>query len=83
MEENILTVKLDNRNIDIEVIDIIENNENNKKYIIYTIIGNDEDVYMSILEEYEDSFLLKTIEDANEAKMLEDYLEELSENGEL
>ena len=83
MEENILTVKLDNRNIDIEVIDIIENNENNKKYIIYTIIGNDEDVYMSILEEYEDSFLLKTIEDANEAKMLEDYLEELSENGKL
>jgi len=52
--------------------------ENGKKYIIYTVDGADDNVYTSILEEDETTFSLKSIDDEQEAKELEEYLEALS-----
>lgn len=78
MEENMLTVKLNGQDVTITVLDIIEDNENNKKYMIYNPEGT-EDVYMSILEEDETTYTLKTIEDEEEAKRLEDYLSSIYE----
>lgn len=81
MEEDILTVKINDKEVKIEVLDIIENEDNNKEYIIYSPEGT-EDVYMSILEETEDTYTLKTIEDETEVKMLEEYLKSIvEENG--
>jgi len=81
MEETTLTVKLNGQDVTIEVLDIIEDNENNKEYIIYNPEGT-EDVYMSILEEDETTYTLKTIENEEEAKRLESYLASIySENG--
>ena len=81
MEEGILTVKINDKEVKIEVLDIIENEDNNKEYIIYSPEGT-EDVYMSILEETEDTYTLKTIEDETEVKMLEEYLKSIvEENG--
>ena len=81
MEDNKLTVKMeDNQVITIDVIDIIQNSENNKEYIIYNIENDEENVYMSILDEQDDSYTLKEITDENELRMLEEYLESLPEN---
>lgn len=82
MEENKLTVKLNNQDVTINVLDIIEDNENNKKYMVYNP-ENTEDVYMSILEETDTTYTLKTIENEEEAKRIEAYLSSLyEENGE-
>jgi len=78
MDDNKLTVEFNGTKLTIEVIDIIENDENGKKYIIYTVDGADDNVYTSILEEDETTFSLKSIDDEQEAKELEEYLEALS-----
>lgn len=74
MENNILKLKTDdNGEVEIEVLDIINNEENNKNYIIYRFKGKD-DVLISILNQTETSFSLDTIEDASEFREIEDYL---------
>lgn len=84
MENNKLTVNVEGGNrIVINVYDILERPDINKKYIIYDIDESENDnIYISILEEDETSFTLKTIEDQNELKEVEDYLIEVnSEDG--
>lgn len=88
MEDRKLTVNLNGNDVDIEVIDMIENKDNGKKYIIYSAAGYDDDFFISILEEDETSFTLKEITDEAEFKMVEDYLasvmaEEGNENGDI
>ena len=76
MDNNILKLKTENGNfIEIEVYDIINNEENNKDYIVYSIKGK-EGAFISILNQNETSYSLDTIEDANEFKEIEDYLEQ-------
>ena len=58
MENSKLKVKnLDGKEISIDVIDIIENQENGKQYICYSIDSLD-DVFVSSLEENDNTFLL-------------------------
>ena len=80
MENNKLTVQIDGgKSVVINVYDIVERPDINKKYIIYDIdeSGND-NIYISILEESETTFALKTIEDENEFKIVENYLEQIT-----
>lgn len=77
MEENKLIVKLNDKDVEINVIDIIDNLDENKKYMVYYVEGYDEDFYISILEETENSYTLKQITDENEFKMVEDYLDSM------
>lgn len=75
--ENNNTLKLkDNNgnNIEIEVLDIIYDEDLNKEYMVYRI-KDQEDVLISIINQTETNFSLDTIEDANEFKAIEDYLE--------
>lgn len=75
--ENNNTLKLkDNNgnNIEIEVLDIINDEDLNKEYMVYRI-KDQEDVLISIINQTETNFSLDTIEDANEFKAIEDYLE--------
>ena len=66
MENNILKLKTDNNGeVEIEVLDIINNELQNKDYIVYRLRDKD-DVLISILNQTETSFSLDTIEDANE-----------------
>ena len=75
MENSILKLKDNNgNNIDIEVLDIINDENSNKDYMVYRI-KDQEDVLISIINQTETSFSLDTIEDANEFKAIEDYLE--------
>ena len=62
-----------NGEVEIEVLDIINNEENGKEYMVYRFKGKD-DVLISIVNYSEDSYSLGTIEDPNEFKEVEDYL---------
>lgn len=73
MENSKLKVKnLDGDEIEIDVIDIIENQDDNKQYICYTT-DDSEDVYVSILEETDDSFTLSEITE-EERILVEEYM---------
>ena len=72
---NSLKLKDNNgNNIEIEVLDIINDEDLNKEYMVYRI-KDQEDVLISIINQTETNFSLDTIEDANEFKAIEDYLE--------
>lgn len=84
MEENILIVDKENGNkIKLNVIDIITIEELNKEYIIYTIDGDSEDnIYASILEENETTYRIKSIDSAEEWKIVQNIINEISLNSE-
>ena len=73
MENNILKLKSDNGDVEIEVLDIINNEENGKEYMVYRFKGKD-DVLIAIVNYSDSGYTLDTIEDANEFQEIEDYL---------
>lgn len=79
MEDNRLTVKnLDGKDITISVIDVIENTDNGKKFICYNI-ENLNDVFVSSLEESNDSFSLGEVTE-EEKKIIEEMLSQKENN---
>ncbi len=82
--DNKLNVKLNGKDITIDVIDIITSEEYNKEYIFYTIDNLPEDqIFASVLNEKEDSFSLDTIEDEEEYKHVSNLLLELANDKEV
>lgn len=73
MENNILKLMTNNGEVEIGVLDIINNEENGKEYMVYRFKGKD-DVLISIVNYSENSYSLDTIEDPNEFKEIEDFL---------
>jgi len=75
MEENKLVVKnMDGNDITINVIDILENTENNKQFICYTIEGvSEQEVFVSTLEENENTYNLGEVTE-EEQKEIEDLM---------
>lgn len=74
--DNILSVKIMGGNyIDIMVLDIVEIADINKKYIVYSLVNSDnDDMFISILNEKDGSYSLETIEDEDEMRVVENYL---------
>lgn len=64
--------------IEINVLDIIASNEYNKEFIIYNIINNENNVFASVLEEDDNSFTLKAIDDAKEYEFVNKEIEKLA-----
>lgn len=79
MEDTKLSATLNGNNVDINVLEIIDDTETGKQYVVYNADGYDDDFFISILEENEDNVILKEITDDNEFKMVEDYLAALME----
>ena len=75
MEERKLVVKnMDGEDVTINVIDILENSETKKQFICYTIEGvSEDDVFISTLEEKDDSFNLGEVTD-EEKKEIEEIM---------
>lgn len=65
--------------VTINVIDIIDENEFNKEFIIYTVEGDNDTIFASILNEKEDSYSLDTIENDNEMNYVNAYIDKLAE----
>ena len=80
MEDFNRQLKLTDENgvhVTINVLDIIDENPYNKEFIIYTLEGDDETVFASILNEREDSYSLDTIEKNEEIDYINTYLDNL------
>lgn len=60
--------------ITIDVIDIFNNENEGKEYILYTI---DNDIYASLLEETKDTFMLKTITSDEDMELIKKRINEL------
>ncbi len=70
-----LNVKLNEKDVTIDVLDIVQSEEYNKEYIVYTIDGMPEDqIFISILNETEETYTLDTIEDENEFNFVNELL---------
>ena len=68
MEENILNVTAeDGSTISVRVLDIIDSAKFNKSFIIYTVNGDDSNIFASILNESESSYSLDLISDNEES----------------
>jgi len=80
MEEFNRQLKLTDENgvlVTINVLDILDENPYNKEFIIYTLDGDDNTVFASILNEKEDAYSLDTIEKDEEMNYINTYLDSL------
>ena len=80
MEENKLVVNIPGGEKKvIEVIEMIQDKELGKEYIIYNLEENEDEMYMSELYEDDTTCTLKEIKDEKVVKQLEDYILELAQ----
>lgn len=65
--------------VEIEVLDIVDSNVFNKSFVIYTVGGNKENIFASILNEGENDYSLDTIEDAQEIDFINSEIDRIVE----
>lgn len=80
MDNRLSVNTVNGEKIDIIVLDIVEGLYNNiaKKYIVYCLENNSDDIMISILNETDDSFSLDTINDNEEFQYIQNLLLEMS-----
>lgn len=81
MNDNFIKVKTENgTNIILEILDMADDKATNKTYILYKLINN-EDIFISRLNEKENSFSIETIDDKDEFDAIEQFfINKLEEN---
>lgn len=80
MEDNILKVTIEDGSIvDVKVLDIIDSARFNKTFIIYTINGDESNVFASILNEKEESYSLDTIKEQDEIDYINEEIDRVVE----
>ena len=80
MEDNILKVTVEDGSIvDVKVLDIIDSARFNKTFIIYTINGDESNVFASILIEKEESYSLDTIKEQDEIDYINEEIDRVVE----
>lgn len=80
MEDNILKVTVEDGSIvDVKVLDIIDSARFNKTFIIYTINGDESNVFASILNEKEESYSLDTIKEQDEIDYINEEIDRVVE----
>lgn len=80
MEENILNVTAeDGSTISVRVLDIIDSVKFNKSFIIYTVNGDDSNIFASILNESESSYSLDLISDEEEINYINQEIDRVVE----
>lgn len=77
----------DGSQVELDVLDIIESIEFDKTFIIYTVNGNKENIFASILNESENDYSLDTISSDDEIDFINEEIdrivEELKEENEV
>lgn len=80
MEENILNVTAeDGSTISVRVLDIIDSAKFNKSFIIYTVNGDDSNIFASILNEGESNYSLDLISDEEEINYINQEIDRVVE----
>lgn len=79
--DNKLTLKTeDGSEISISVIDIIDSDEFDKTFIIYTLQDNNSNVFASILKETDLTYSLDTITNSNEIDFVNELIKYFTED---
>lgn len=73
MENQLIVKNSEGKDQTVSVIDIITDNQTEKKYLFYTM-GEDEEVYASILKEKDSAYFLEAITDDSEWELVEEIL---------
>lgn len=80
MEDNILKVTVEDGSIvDVKVLDIIDSARFNKTFIIYTVNGDESNIFASILNEIEESYSLDTIKEQDEIDYINEEIDRVVE----
>ena len=80
MDDNFIKVKTEEgTDIILEVLDMANDVNTNKTYIVYRLLNND-DIFISILNEKESSFSIDTIDDVDEFNAVEQFFIDKLEN---
>ena len=80
MDDNFIKVKTeDGTDIILEVLDMANDVNTSKTYIVYRLLNND-DIFISILNEKESSFSIDTIDDVDEFNAVEQFFIDKLEN---
>lgn len=80
MNDNFIKVKTEEgTDIILEVLDMANDVNTNKTYIVYRLLNND-DIFISILNEKESSFSIDTIDDVDEFNAVEQFFIDKLEN---
>lgn len=61
--------------IQIRVYDILDENQYNKTFVIYTLVGEDTTIFASILNETETDYSLDSITSSEELKYINDEID--------
>lgn len=80
MEDNILKVTVEDGSIvDVKVLDVIDSAKFNKTFIIYTVNGDESNIFASILNEKEESYSLDTIKEQDEIDYINEEIDRVVE----
>lgn len=80
MEDNILKVTVEDGSIvDVKVLDVIDSARFNKTFIIYTVNGDESNIFASILNEKEESYSLDTIKEQDEIDYINEEIDRVVE----
>lgn len=80
MEDNILKVTVEDGSIvDVKVLDIIDSARFNKTFIIYTVNGDESNIFASILNEKEESYSFDTIKEQDEIDYINEEIDRVVE----
>ena len=78
MDDYKLKVTIENgTQVELEVLDIIESIEFDKTFVIYTVNGNKENIFASILNEGENDYSLDTITSDKEIEFINEEIDRI------
>ena len=81
-DNKLLVTVEDGSQAEISVLDIVESEEFDKEFILYTLGTDNKTVYASILNESEDSYSLDTITDQREIDFINSEIDRIADEDE-
>jgi len=81
-DNKLLVTIEDGSQVEISVLDIVESEEFDKEFVLYTLGTDNQTVYASILNESEDSYSLDTITDQREIDFINKEIDRIADEEE-
>ncbi len=81
-DNKLLVTIEDGSQVEISVLDIVESEEFDKEFVLYTLGTDNQTVYASILNESEDSYSLDTITDQREIDFINKEIDRVADEEE-
>lgn len=79
--ETMKVTSADGKEVNIKVITILQNPNNDKKFLLYTLDDSSEniDIYASLIKEKDNSYVLESITEEEDWTLIQKTIQELSD----